>query len=306
VYRTDFPNLTWLKKQIDHGFENNQLQGWPNVIIHAHTTTEHRPDIKGTLSLFSNIKGQSMASAEQYAVTIPEGYFFITNNKQEYSLDIDTDRPVETFNIHFSETLLQDVSDGIQQRHMALLDDPAAHKPMLTFYNKLYRKDETFNRIVATIKHKASVHELSDMEQEELLTTLLLHLIEQNTYIGKQVNTLDAEKASTREELYRRLIRATDYMAAHYMRELTLDELAGVAFLSKFHFMRLFKNAFRQSPYQYITSLRMLEAGKLLRYSSFEVQHIGAMVGYDNNSSFSRAFLKHSGVTPLAFRNDCF
>jgi hypothetical protein len=32
VYRTDFPNLTWLKKQIDRGFENNQLQGWPNVV----------------------------------------------------------------------------------------------------------------------------------------------------------------------------------------------------------------------------------------------------------------------------------
>jgi AraC family transcriptional regulator len=303
VYRTDFPNLTWLKKQIDRGFENNQLQGWPNVIINAQSLSEHRPDIKGTLSLFSNIKGQSTASAEGYAVTIPEDYFFITNNKQEYSLDIESAKPVETFNIHFSETLLQDLSDALQQKQSALLDDPTAQKPTLTFYNKLYRKDETFNRIVARLKYKASVHDLSDMEQEELLTGLLFHLIEQNTHIGKQVNTLDAEKASTREELYRRLIRTTDYMAAHYARELSLDELANVACLSKFHFIRLFKTVFRQSPHQYITTLRMLEAGKLLRHSSFEVQQIGTLVGYDNNSSFSRAFLKHSGVSPLAFRN---
>jgi AraC family transcriptional regulator len=304
VYRTDFPNLTWLKKQIDRGFENNQLQGWPNVVINARTTSEHRPDIKGTLSLFSNIKGESVASAEHYKVQIPEDYFFISNNKQEYSLDIETNKPIETFNIHFSESLLQDMSNALQKNHTALLDDTSTGQPALSFYNKLYRKDETFNRIVFTIRHKAATQELSDMELEELLTDLLLHLIEQNTDIGKQVNTLDAEKLSTREELYRRLIRATDYMAAHYARTVSLDELAGIACLSKFHFMRMFKAVFRQSPYQYITSLRMQEAGKLLRFSSFEIQHIAAIVGYDNNSSFSRVFLKQMKRTPLEYRSE--
>lgn len=302
MYRTDFPNLTWLKKQIDRGFENNRLQGWPNVVINAQSTSEHRPDIKGTLSLFSNLKGESTAFAENYSVTIPEDYFFITNNKQEYSLDIEAGKPVETFNIHFSETLLHDMGNALQKSHPALLDEPGSDTSPLHFYNKLYRKDETFNRIVFTIKHKAATQELSDMELEELLTGLLLHLIEQNTHIGKQLSNLSAEKSSTREELYRRLIRTTDYMAAHYARAISLDELAGIACLSKFHFMRLFKTVFRQSPHQYITSLRMQEAGKLLRFSSFEVQHIAAMVGYDNNSSFSRAFLKHTGRSPGEFR----
>jgi AraC family transcriptional regulator len=302
VYRTDFPDLTWLKKQIDRGFENNQLLGWPNVVINAHTRSEHRPEVRGTLSLFSNISAESICAAENYTVTIPEDYFFISNNKQEYSLDIETEKPVETFNIHFSEMLLQDISHNVHHSHIALLDGNTNTTTPLLFYNKLYRKDAIFNALTTQIKTKAATNELGDAELEELLTDLLYHLIQQNTYVGKQVNSLDAEKFSTRKELYRRLARATDYMAAHYTQAIPLDELAGVACLSKFHFIRLFKAVFKQSPYQYITSLRMQRAANLLQHSALEIQQIAGWVGYDNSSSFCRAFLKHTRCSPQEFR----
>ncbi|MCX6046668.1 MAG: AraC family transcriptional regulator, partial [Chloroflexi bacterium] len=64
----------------------------------------------------------------------------------------------------------------------------------------------------------------------------------------QEIETLPALRAATREELYRRLHWARDYIASAYSQPTTLETLARIACLSPTHFLRTFKQLFHQTP----------------------------------------------------------
>jgi two-component system response regulator YesN len=68
------------------------------------------------------------------------------------------------------------------------------------------------------------------------------------------------------------------------------------------HLNRLIKKSTGVSLMNYVARLRMESAGLLLRTSELSVQEIANLVGYRHVSHFSRAFLKHTGHSPLKFR----
>src|SRR5690242_19626079 len=99
----EFPDLAWLKSQITQGFTNRQgwkglalnTTGLPSVIIHANVRECYRPDIKGPLSLFLNLRGTSYCQVEGETRRIGEGYYCISNCSQLYTLQIERGEPVE-------------------------------------------------------------------------------------------------------------------------------------------------------------------------------------------------------------------
>src|SRR5438309_1300839 len=84
------------------------------------------------------------------------------------------------------------------------------------------------------------------------------------------------------------LLLTTDWTAQHMYEELGLDRLASHAGLSKFHFLRLFKNATGEPPSRYHTSLRMDAARRMLRETKKSVVEIALDVGYTNPSHFAK------------------
>lgn len=72
-------------------------------------------------------------------------------------------------------------------------------------------------------------------------------------------------RATTRDEMYRRLGRAREYLHASYLEPVSLDDLARVAGVSPYHFHRAFTRVFGQTPQQYRTRLRLDRAQQLLR-----------------------------------------
>jgi AraC-like DNA-binding protein len=127
-------------------------------------------------------------------------------------------------------------------------------------------------------------------------------LLRVHRQIYKEVEALDAVRASTREELYRRLHRARDYAQARFDQPLTLEEMAQIACLSPNHFLRTFRQVFRQSPHQYLTALRMERAQKLLAVTELSVTEICYAVGFASLGSFSWLFRRHFGISPEAYR----
>ena len=101
----------------------------------------------------------------------------------------------------------------------------------------------------------------------------------------------------------RRLRRAVELMHARLDRELPLEELAGAAYLSPFHFARLFKKATGTSPHAYLAALRIERAQQLLASTALSVTEIGSRVGYQSPSHFGKAFRQATGLTPRAFRS---
>jgi AraC family transcriptional regulator len=100
----------------------------------------------------------------------------------------------------------------------------------------------------------------------------------------------------------RRLRRAIEFMHDHCQRELTLAEIAAAAYLSEFHFARLFKKITGTTPHAFLATLRIEKARRMLAESDLSISDIGAQVGYASQSHFTRIFRQTVGLTPRAFR----
>ena|ERR1700732_217646 len=104
---------------------------------------------------------------------------------------------------------------------------------------------------------------------------------------------------------FARLCRARDYVGACYRDRITLEKAAREACLSPFHFNRLFAQAFRETPHEFITRMRIEEAKKLLLSENHSVTDICFDVGYQSLGSFSVRFRTLTGLSPAAFRREC-
>ena len=99
-----------------------------------------------------------------------------------------------------------------------------------------------------------------------------------------------------------RLLRVIDYIHAHADQDLSLDQLADVAALSRFHWQRVFTAVMGASPATVIRSVRLNKASMLLVRTDLPVSDIARRVGYHNDRSFARTFKDSYGLSPAAFR----
>jgi AraC family transcriptional regulator len=96
--------------------------------------------------------------------------------------------------------------------------------------------------------------------------------------------------------------RVVDYIEQNLGRDLSLADLSMVAGLSRFHFLRSFRRATRETPYQYLLRRRIERARELLRAGDLSVAEIGLAVGFKNSTRFAVVFRKMMNCTPSAFR----
>ncbi|OQP58296.1 hypothetical protein A3860_08235 [Niastella vici] len=307
----EFPDLGWLKSQIAQGFGNRlgwgnlQLdsEGFPSVIIHTKVNECYRPDIKGPFSFFLNIKGNSLCSVDRNTTRIDEDNYFVSNRSQLYTLQVEEDsHATETFNIHFGEFFSESVLNSLVTPAHRILDAGAGKQlSPVSFFNQLHRRDATFNALIRSIliSQKEGFNKL---RFEEQLTALLTYHLQQHHHIAEMVNNLPPVKKTTRVELYKRLSRAMDVLRSGFCGEISLDQLAAEACLSKYHFLRLFRTAYGLSPYQYMQQLRIEKARTLLADSGKPVADIAMLLGFDNSQSFSRLFFQKMGLYPTQYR----
>ena len=99
----------------------------------------------------------------------------------------------------------------------------------------------------------------------------------------------------------RRLRRVIDYIHAHVDAHITLCEMADIACLSRFHFVRAFKLYTGLTPCQYVSQLRIENAKVLLKAGRCSLAHIADVLHFSSQSTFTRAFRKATGLTPLQY-----
>ncbi|ATG48029.1 AraC family transcriptional regulator [Celeribacter ethanolicus] len=99
-----------------------------------------------------------------------------------------------------------------------------------------------------------------------------------------------------------RLLRVLDHVYAHLDGDLSLDTLADVAALSRFHFHRVFSAMTGETVAGFIRRVRLYKASHLLVRSEDGIERIAQLCGYPNPRSFARAFQDAFGLTPTAFR----
>lgn len=93
-----------------------------------------------------------------------------------------------------------------------------------------------------------------------------------------------------------------EFIDTHYMEELTLDEVAGNAGFSKFHFTRLFKQYTNSTFYDYLIYKRIKVAENLLAKPDLSITEIALQSGFSSISTFNRIFKQQNKCTPSEYR----
>ena len=94
------------------------------------------------------------------------------------------------------------------------------------------------------------------------------------------------------------------YIHNHLHENITIKELSEYAGISFFHFHRIVRAALNEPIASYIDKVRLDTAVKLIRYSDESIKDIATKIGYNDVSSFSKAFTKEFGISPLEFRSN--
>jgi AraC-like DNA-binding protein len=98
-----------------------------------------------------------------------------------------------------------------------------------------------------------------------------------------------------------RIKKVLTYIDENLSTKLTLDSLAAIINMSRFHFCRFFKKYTSMSPIEYINTRRIDEAEKLLKHRDYSVTEAALEVGFENLSYFTKQFKKYKNSLPSEF-----
>jgi len=96
--------------------------------------------------------------------------------------------------------------------------------------------------------------------------------------------------------------KALWYIESHLGKALTLDEIAAVAGISRFHMVRAFAAATGCSVMRYVRARRLTEAARALAAGAPDILSLALDADYGSHEAFTRAFRDHFGITPEAVR----
>jgi len=109
-------------------------------------------------------------------------------------------------------------------------------------------------------------------------------------------------KKSTEQLHAQKMLRVLSHIQEELNSELSLEELANVASMSRYHFHRVFRAATGESLQEHIKRLKLERAAQLIRQSDRKIVGIALESGFNSHEGFSRAFRKHFKVSPSDYR----
>lgn len=133
---------------------------------------------------------------------------------------------------------------------------------------------------------------------ESLGTALAMRLIQNYSVFKPQIP--HQSKGLPKSQL-RQVI---DYINTHLDRDISLPELAEVAFMSQSHFTRLFKQSMGVTPYQYLLEQRIKRAKQLLKRKKIAIADVALQCGFANQTHLTKRFRQFTGMTPKAYRDE--
>jgi AraC-like DNA-binding protein len=239
--------------------------------------------------------GEEVYYANGKKYTVKEGEYIIGNDFTHSVVHIDKSVPVQGLCIDISPQIISEVAlyhdvNGSDLREFLLSDQ--------FFVNRYNVKNTslgyTLNDINTRIKAGAF---RNDLHQNELFYSLAESIITDQRFVFDHLSKMSFKKEVTNEEVFRAMLNAKAHMDAHIMDNLSLEELSKQIGISKYHFLRVFKNTFGISPYQYQKRMRLLQARQELMLGH-DILETAIRYGYFNVQSFTKAFKSAFGKPP--------
>ena len=280
-------------------FPGGSRFGHENLVLHATGRRHVVNDFGGPLSIKTVIRGEVQWTVGSRPLLVDPNTFLVLNDGQRYSMKIDAPKPVETCCVFFKSGFVEQIAQDATTSLEVSLDSPWRDAPGLDFVSRLHLDSKgTILPQMWSLATRCS-RELQPSSFEEDFLTLSHEVLMYYREVKAQFSRVPAAKASTREELFRRLQIAREYLHGHVDRRISLEEVSREACVSRYHLHRAFRQVFRLTPHAYITRLRLERARSLLE-SGHAVTDVAMDVGFMSLSAFTRLFRSHYGFPPSA------
>ena len=131
---------------------------------------------------------------------------------------------------------------------------------------------------------------------------LLESVLAVQTQLEAAIQRCPGRTYAHRRQVFLRLQRVRNYLAANCHLDLDNEALARMASYSPWHFIRAFRAAYQETPHAFLVDQRLLRARRLLRTSPLAISEIAIASGFENRCAFSRLFRERFGITAHTLR----
>jgi len=150
--------------------------------------------------------------------------------------------------------------------------------------------------LLAEIDKKA--HPVQTLIVDSMSAALAAHML-------RSYNAFEAVECSQERSLSKlEMTRLTEFIEDNLDRTISLEELAALVNVSRFHFSRLFKCSIGSTAISFVEQCRIRRAQSLITDTDLPLAEIALMVGFADQSHFTRRFHRHVGCTPAVFARE--
>ncbi|MEZ4962184.1 MAG: AraC family transcriptional regulator [Saprospiraceae bacterium] len=246
------------------------------------------------------LRGTMPFLVEGKEIMLRAGELLLSNNDLEMEC-LPASPDVQAVAVFFSTELLGDVASWPFSEH-GLLDEPNPETAPLRFFEMLYRQANPFSgQLQGIASEMATTLKPAGSLGKEVFFDLAVCLYSLHRESARKINQVKARTPATRQELFRRVLAARDFMHDQCDAPLTLEEVAQSACLSPYHFHRTFQEVFGTPPMRWLKKRKMEKAREWLLEGRFNISEVAYRSGFADVAGFSKAFKRTWGKCPSAY-----
>ncbi len=245
---------------------------------------------------------------ERYALggvpfSINENQYLLVNDQQTVE---NRGANAQALSIFLDRSVVNNIVDNLNLSENYLLENPFQEKHnQINFFEALYSQNDVLGQYLETFYLQSVSQKHFDIN-EEIFYGIGLNLVKSQLKVSKQMRHINSIKYTTRCELFKRVMKARDYIEDHLEDGFNLDVLAEKCHLSKFHLIRVFKAVYQATPYHYYLNSKVKRSIDLLKNKELPLTEIAILSGFNDIYAFSKRFKVILGVSPTEYRKRIF
>ncbi|TCC90093.1 AraC family transcriptional regulator [Pedobacter frigiditerrae] len=249
--------------------------------------------------------GSKLYKINRRSLVVHPDCFLAINKNTSFESKVQSDQCVQSLSISFAPDFIKDMQGTLIKSTAYLLDNlMEGDAGDLRFPETLLPLKSNLNFNLKHIRRYVRDCLRDDSLLEEYLHHTFINYFEIiNSDVVLAGDRLKCLKKNTKIEVIKRLNIAKDFMYCNYNQQITLTQIAENSCLSVNHLLRTFKQVFGETPYQFLTKLRLRRANYLIKNSLYPINEIVALVGFECASSFIRLYKSYFSHTPGKFRS---
>jgi AraC family transcriptional regulator len=277
--------------------------GRDNCIIWGRARRAEFGPYPDTLSIRAVWGGTQYCHFNGRTIAVDDDSYLILNRGRLYSTSIRATQPVESLTVCFQPELIELVHGESASSIEQVLDrGGGAGERSPDFIENLQAHEGTVTPVLKFIRAHLWRGLNDEAWYEEQLIFLLERMRCRQRKLTEEIDQLALIRPATRREAYRRIALATDFLHTHYVEDVDLETLAGMAYLSKFHFLRLFRLIHGVTPREYLQRKRVDVAVRLLESTQLTIREVAANVGFAYESTLLRHIRRRTKLSPRQIR----